>query len=76
MVLSFNIHQPIQLLKLLDKKRMLAITKCDMLDDELIEELRQEIAPKLPADLEVVFISSVTGKNIQQLKDKLWEMIN
>jgi GTP-binding protein len=62
--------------ELLDKKRMLAITKCDMLDEELIEELRQEIAPKLPTDLEVVFISSVTGKNIQLLKDKLWEMIN
>jgi GTP-binding protein len=62
--------------ELLDKKRMLAITKCDMLDDELLEELHKEIAPKLPSDLQLVFISSVTGKNIQQLKDKLWEMIN
>jgi GTPase len=62
--------------ELLDKKRMLAITKCDMLDDELIEELRKEISPKLPTDIQLVFISSVTGKNIQQLKDKLWEMIN
>jgi GTPase len=62
--------------ELLDKKRMLAITKCDMLDDELKEELRNEIIPKLPKDLQIIFISSVTGKNIQQLKDKLWEMIN
>jgi GTPase len=62
--------------ELLDKKRMLAITKCDMLDDELLEELRKEITPQLPKDIQLVLISSVTGKNIQQLKDKLWEMIN
>ena len=57
---------------MLDKHRVLAITKCDLLDDELIEMLHED----LPADLPVVFISSVTGQGIQQLKDKLWEELN
>ena len=57
---------------MLDKHRVLAITKCDLLDDELIEMLRED----LPADLPVVFISSVTGQGIQELKDKLWEELN
>ena len=53
---------------MLDKHRVLAITKCDLLDDELIEMLHE--------DLPVVFISSVTGQGIQELKDKLWEELN
>ena len=57
---------------MLDKHRVLAITKCDLLDDELIEMLYED----LPADLPVVFISSVTGQGIQELKDKLWEELN
>ena len=57
---------------MLDKHRVLAITKCDLLDDELIEMLHED----LPADLLVVFISSVTGQGIQELKDKLWEELN
>ena len=57
---------------MLDKHRVLAITKCDLLDDELIEMLHED----LPADLPVVFISSVTGHGIQELKDKLWEELN
>lgn len=57
---------------MLDKHRVLAITKCDLLDDELIEMLHED----LPADLPVVFISSVTGQGIQKLKDKLWEELN
>ncbi len=57
---------------MLDKHRVLAITKCDLLDDELIEMLHED----LPADLPVVFISSVTGQGIQELKDKLWEELN
>lgn len=56
--------------ELLDKKRVLAITKCDMLDDELIEEIK----PDLPA-LPYVFISSVTNTNIQELKDLVWEQL-
>ena len=57
---------------MLDKHRVLAITKCDLLDDELIEMLHED----LPADLPVVFISSVSGQGIQELKDKLWEELN
>ncbi|RYE90347.1 MAG: GTPase ObgE, partial [Cytophagaceae bacterium] len=54
---------------LLDKKRLLAITKADMLD----EELETEIRASLPADMPpTVFISSLTNKNIQPLKDMIW----
>ena len=45
-----------------------------MLDDELTEAIRQEVATGL-GDTPFLFISSVSGKGIQQLKDKLWEMI-
>jgi GTP-binding protein len=57
---------------MLDKRRILAVTKSDLLDEELIEMLREE----LPQDLPVVFISAVTGQGIQQLKDILWEELN
>ena len=54
--------------ELLDKQRLLAITKCDMLDDELIEQMKAH----LPEGIESVFISSVAGLNIARLKDMLW----
>lgn len=57
---------------LLQKHRILAITKCDLLDEELIEMLKAE----LPEDLPVVFISAVTGYGLTELKDKLWEELN
>lgn len=57
--------------ELLDKKRVLAITKSDMLDDELMEEVRKEIDTS-PA----VFISSVSGMGINSLKDILWRSLN
>ncbi len=57
---------------LADKPRVLAITKCDMLDDELIEQMR----PLLPADIETVFISSVAQQGLTELKDLLWRTIN
>lgn len=57
---------------LLQKHRILAITKCDLLDEELIEMLKAE----LPEDLLVVFISAVTGYGLTELKDKLWEELN
>lgn len=60
--------------ELLDKDRLIAISKSDMLDDELTEAIRQEVATGL-GDTPFLFISSVSGKGIQQLKDKLWEMI-
>lgn len=57
---------------MLDKHRVLAITKCDLLDEELMEMLQEE----LPTDLPVVFISAVTGQGIQALKDMLWHELN
>ncbi len=57
---------------MLQKHRVLAITKCDLLDDELIEMLKET----LPHDLPVVFISSVTGFGINELKDLLWNELN
>lgn len=57
--------------ELLDKRRVLAISKSDMLDDELI----QEISLSLP-DIPYVFISSITGYGIAALKDMLWRELN
>ena len=61
--------------ELLDKKRLIAITKSDMLDEELREELNREIGSDLPG-IQKLFISSVTGYGLTELKDKLWEMLN
>ena len=58
--------------EMLDKQRVLAITKCDMLDQELMEMLE----PTLPENVPHVFISSVAGMGIQQLKDILWTELN
>lgn len=57
--------------ELLDKKRVLAITKCDMLDEELLKEVEKDL-PNVP----YVFISSVTGSGITKLKDVLWKELN
>lgn len=57
--------------QLLDKHRLLAVSKCDMLDDELIAEIRKT----LPSDLPSVFISAVTGQGIAELKDMLWRAV-
>lgn len=58
--------------EMLDKKRLLAITKSDLLDDELMQEMKAEIAVDLP----LIFISSVAEKNITQLKDMLWQALH
>ena len=58
--------------EMLDKHRVLAVTKSDLLDEELIEMLRET----LPTDLPVVFISSVTGYGLDELKDVLWKELN
>jgi GTP-binding protein len=57
---------------MLDKQRVLAVTKCDLLDEELIDMLRDT----LPDDLPVVFISAVTGYGLEELKDVLWGELN
>ena len=58
--------------EMLDKQRVLAVTKCDMLD----EELMAEIEPTLPQDVPHVFISAVQGMGLNTLKDLLWEALN
>lgn len=58
--------------ELADKSRVLAITKSDMLDDEL----REEIAKELPEGVQSLFISAVTGQGLTELKDVLWREIN
>lgn len=57
---------------MLEKQRVLAITKCDLLDDELIEMLEET----LPEGIPHVFISSVTGLGVSVLKDILWNELN
>lgn len=56
--------------ELLDKGRMLAISKMDMLDEELIEEIKKDLP-----DLPYVFISSVANRGITELKDMIWEQL-
>ncbi len=60
--------------EMLDKERFIAISKCDMLDDELKAELKIELDNELP--IPYVFISSVAQQGIMALKDKLWAMLN
>jgi len=57
--------------ELLDKRRLLAITKTDLLDDELKEEMKKELPP-----VTFVFVSAITGKGIKELKNKIWTMLN
>ncbi len=57
--------------ELLDKKRLLAVSKSDLLDDELMAEMKKELP-----EIEHMFISSVTGQGIQRLKDKIWSSLN
>jgi GTP-binding protein len=57
--------------ELLNKKRVLAITKCDMIDAELEKLMKRTLPKKIP----YVFISSVSGKGIPELKDLLWNTI-
>ncbi len=58
--------------ELLDKKRILAITKSDMLDEELMEEMK----PDIPKDLKFIFISSVSQFNLEKLKDLVWQALH
>lgn len=57
--------------ELLDKRRLLAITKADLIDDELKQEMQRDL-PKVPC----VFISSHTGEGIVKLKDMIWKELN
>lgn len=62
--------------ELLDKKKILAISKSDMLDDELRTEMSDLLDKELPKDLERVFISSVSGFGLDKLKDIIWKALN
>ncbi len=57
--------------ELLDKQRLLAITKSDMLDEELMEEMKQDLP-----DVPYLFISSVAQKGLTELKDLIWSKLN
>jgi len=58
--------------ELMDKDRLIAISKADLLDDELMHEIRNEF----PVNFKLHFFSSITGKGLVELKDKLWKMLN
>lgn len=60
-------HNP----ELMDKDRLLAISKSDMLDEELIREMQQELP-----DIKTLFISSITQQGLQELKDEIWKLLN
>jgi GTP-binding protein len=58
--------------ELLDKKRLLAISKSDMLDDEL----RQALQTELPKGIQWIFISSITQQGVTELKDLIWQNLH
>lgn len=58
--------------ELMDKKRILAITKCDLLPEDEIKKLKK----KVPSDIPVYFISALARKNLVPLKDEIWSMLN
>ena len=61
--------------EMLDKDRLIAISKCDMLDDELKAELKQELDKDFKG-IPYLFFSSVAQQGLMELKDKLWGMLN
>ena len=61
--------------EMLDKDRLIAISKCDMLDDELQAEMKQELDKDFK-DIPYLFFSAVAQKGLMELKDRLWEMLN
>ena len=60
--------------EMLDKDRLIAVTKSDLLDDELSKDISIELEKQL--DVDYIFISSVANQGISELKDKLWHMLN
>jgi GTP-binding protein len=61
--------------EMLDKERMVVISKCDMLDDDLKAELKEELDVSFKG-IPYMFISSVAQQGLTELKDKLWKMLN
>ena len=60
--------------EMLDKSRLIAITKCDLLDEELMNEIEKDI--KKSINIEFIFISSLSNIGLSELKDKVWAMLN
>ncbi|MFN3848985.1 MAG: GTPase ObgE [Spirosomataceae bacterium] len=58
--------------ELLDKKRLLAVSKCDLIDDKAVKKIEK----KIPADLPHVFFSSIANLGLQELKDMIWEHLH
>lgn len=58
--------------ELLDKTRIIAITKCDLVDEKAMEKIKK----KLPKEIDALFISSVAQKGLEELKDLLWKELN
>jgi GTP-binding protein len=58
--------------ELIDKKRMLVITKCDLLSEKELTKLQK----KIPENIPILFISSIKHQNLQQLKDEIWKLLN
>ncbi len=58
--------------ELLDKERILAVTKCDMLDEDMIKQMKRT----LPRTLPTIMISAVSGYNIKELKDLIFAKLN
>lgn len=61
--------------EMLDKDRLIVISKCDMLDDELQAEMKAQLDQDFKG-MEYMMISSISQQNLQQLKDRLWKMLN
>ena len=62
--------------ELLYKERILAITKSDLIDEELQKMLIKDFKKSVNEDVDIIFISAVSNKNLTELKDKLWNIIN
>jgi GTP-binding protein len=60
--------------EMLDKSRLIAITKCDLLDQELMDEITHELKESINIDF--LFISSISNIGLSELKDKVWDMLN
>ena len=60
--------------EMLDKDRLIAVTKSDLLDDELTKDISIELEKQL--DVDYIFISSLANQGIRELKEKIWNMLN
>ena len=67
-----EINHLISIIPGLDKERILGISKCDMLDEELTNEIKKT----LPKEIEHIFFSSIAEKGLSKLKDKIWSQLN